>query len=165
MKNISLVIILLLGLINCFDSKPTSICLDPVNWCKSIENALTCNVISYYNYVLYFIIINLKFNNIQVFDQCKQFIWRTNEPEFISNTNVGGDLVNFTLYYETLCPDCREFVSTQLWSAFQSVGSIMNLTLVPYGNAKETYRQETKLWQFSCQHGSEECWGNLLHSC
>ena len=91
-----------------------------------------------------------------------------------------------TLYYETLCPDCRQFVSTQLWSAFEAIGSIMNLTLVPYGNAKETYRQvtnfrkkriffflininflyetkETKLWQFTCQHGSEECWGIYIH--
>ena len=49
--------------------------------------------------------------------------------------------------------------------AVQSVSSIMNLTLVPYGNAKETWRNETKLWQFTCQHGSDECWGNLFHSC
>ena len=53
----------------------------------------------------------------------------------------------------------------QLWKAFNAVGSIMNLTVVPYGNAKETWRNETQLWQFSCQHGSNECWGNLLHSC
>lgn len=30
---------------------------------------------------------------------------------------------------------------------------------------KETWRNETKLWQFECQHGSDECWGNLLHTC
>ena len=30
---------------------------------------------------------------------------------------------------------------------------------------KETWRNETKLWQFACQHGSDECWGNLLHTC
>lgn len=79
-------------------------------------------------------------------------------------------------------------MSSQLWSAFQSISSIMNLTVVPYGNAKvmftmiififtsndnyfvvvvkqETWRNETKLWQFTCQHGTDECWGNLLHSC
>ena len=39
----------------------------------------------------------------------------------------------------------------------------MNLTLVPYGNANETWRNETKLWQFSCEHGQEECLGNLIH--
>jgi interferon gamma-inducible protein 30 len=56
-------------------------------------------------------------------------------------------------------------MSGELWKAFQSVSSIMNLTIVPYGNAKETWRNETKLWQFTCQHGPDECWGNLFHSC
>lgn len=27
-------------------------------------------------------------------------------------------------------------MSTQLWQAYQSVSAILNLTLVPYGNAK-----------------------------
>ncbi len=50
-------------------------------------------------------------------------------------------------------------------NAFQQVLPIMNLTLVPYGNAKELFRNETKLWQFTCQHGVDECWGNLFQSC
>jgi hypothetical protein len=45
------------------------------------------------------------------------------------------DLVNVTLYYETLCPASRGFINGQLNKAFQSVGSIFSLTLVPYGNA------------------------------
>ena len=53
----------------------------------------------------------------------------------------------------------------QFWKAYQAVANISNLTVVPYGNAKETWRNETKLWQFTCQHGADECWGNLLHSC
>jgi interferon gamma-inducible protein 30 len=53
----------------------------------------------------------------------------------------------------------------QLWNAFNQISSIMNLNVIPYGNAKETFRNETKLWQFTCQHGQDECYGNLLHSC
>lgn len=74
-----------------------------------------------------------------------------------------NDRVNFTLYYETLCPDCRQFVSTEVWRAFQSIASIVNFTFVPYGNAREVYRPETQLYQFYCQHGSDECYGNLIH--
>lgn len=96
----------------------------------------------------------------EVTKQCSDYVWD------LEKTNVKDQyIVNFTIYYETLCPDCREFMSGELWKAYQSVSDIMNLQIVPYGNAKETWRNETKLWQFTCQHGADECWGNLLHSC
>jgi len=41
----------------------------------------------------------------------------------------------------------------------------VNITFVPYGNARELYRPETKLYQYYCQHGAEECYGNLIHAC
>lgn len=46
------------------------------------------------------------------------------------------DAVNLTLYYEVLCPDSRRFINGQLTNGVASVSSIMNLRLVPYGNAK-----------------------------
>jgi len=27
------------------------------------------------------------------------------------------------------------------------------------------YLRESNKWQFNCQHGTNECWGNLFHSC
>eukprot|EP00698_Gefionella_okellyi_P009882 TRINITY_DN2535_c0_g1_i2.p2 TRINITY_DN2535_c0_g1~~TRINITY_DN2535_c0_g1_i2.p2 ORF type:complete len:164 (+),score=27.35 TRINITY_DN2535_c0_g1_i2:319-810(+) len=39
----------------------------------------------------------------------------------------------------------------------------MDVKLIPYGNAKET--QVGNTWQFTCQHGPEECVGNLIESC
>ena len=54
-------------------------------------------------------------------------------------------------------------MTTQLWKAFQTIPEIMNISFVPYGNARETYRPETKLYQFYCQHGADECYGNLIH--
>ncbi len=71
--------------------------------------------------------------------------------------------VNFTLYYESLCGGCRDFIKTQYYPAFKLIGSIMNVHLVPYGNAQET--QEEGKWVFSCQHGEEECIGNLIETC
>lgn len=72
-------------------------------------------------------------------------------------------LVDFTLYYEALCPDCKTFNEEQLTPTFHSIGSIMNLTLVPYGNARETQHGES--WVFECQHGPNECRANIIQTC
>jgi len=47
--------------------------------------------------------------------------------------------------------------------AYKAVGSIMNLTFYPYGNAKET--QQGGKWVFTCQHGASECLGNMIEAC
>ncbi|XP_013417145.1 gamma-interferon-inducible lysosomal thiol reductase [Lingula anatina] len=88
----------------------------------------------------------------QVYQQCKNYIQNT--------ANVP---VNFTLYYESLCPDCKNFFKQQLYKAFKSVGSIMNLTLIPYGNARE--QKIGDQWVFDCQHGKQECIGNVIETC
>ena len=54
-------------------------------------------------------------------------------------------------------------MTTQLWKAYQSILDIVNITIVPYGNARETYNASTKLYDFVCQHGPNECLGNLIH--
>ncbi|CAF0990188.1 unnamed protein product [Adineta ricciae] len=87
--------------------------------------------------------------------QCTTFVW----------SNSTNDRVNFTIYYESLCADCRQFTITQVWFAYQAVADIVNLTFVPYGNAHEVYRPETQLYQFYCQHGPDECYANLIHTC
>ncbi|CAF0970409.1 unnamed protein product [Adineta steineri] len=91
-----------------------------------------------------------------VTEQCTSFVWKT---------TADNDRVNFTIYYESLCADCRQFTITQVWFAYQAVIDIVNLTFIPYGNAHEVYRPETQLYQFYCQHGSDECYANLIHTC
>ena len=71
--------------------------------------------------------------------------------------------VNFTLYYESLCGGCRDFIKTQYYTAFKAIGSILNVNLVPYGNAMEI--QHGNEWDYTCQHGEEECIGNLIETC
>ncbi|XP_069106871.1 gamma-interferon-inducible lysosomal thiol reductase-like [Argopecten irradians] len=90
----------------------------------------------------------------QVTWQCKQY-W--------SRQTVAAP-VQLTLYYETLCPDCQNFYKKQLYPAYKQVGDIMNITLVPYGNAHEKKTSEGK-WQFQCQHGEQECVGNIIDAC
>ena len=41
----------------------------------------------------------------------------------------------------------------------------MEIYLYPYGNANYTVNGKTRNVTFSCQHGVEECGGNILQSC
>ena len=62
-----------------------------------------------------------------------------------------------------MCKRCKHFIKFQYYPAFTSIGSIMNIGLVPYGNTKE--RKKDGKWVFTCQHGKEECIGNLIETC
>lgn len=44
--------------------------------------------------------------------------------------------VSVILYYESLCPDCRVFITQQFFPTWTMLQDIMTVTLVPYGNAK-----------------------------
>ena len=71
--------------------------------------------------------------------------------------------VNISLYFESLCGGCRYFIKEQLYPTFKSIGRIMNVHLFPYGNARET--KKGGKWVFTCQHGKQECIGNLIETC
>ncbi|KAL8589550.1 hypothetical protein ACOMHN_015936 [Nucella lapillus] len=105
----------------------------PRLWCDSKEIAMQC----------------------KVFDQCTESVWREEK--------LGAPVVSFELYFESDCPYCQLFIADQLYPTFTKVGSIMNLTLVPFGNAEE--KMQGDHWEFTCQHGKEECVGNLLETC
>jgi interferon gamma-inducible protein 30 len=73
--------------------------------------------------------------------------------------------VNVTLYFESLCPDCKDLFVYQLFPAYTKLAStrILNLQLVPYGNAK-VFRYGDR-FVYACQHGANECLGNKIESC
>ncbi|KAJ8277450.1 hypothetical protein GJAV_G00075280 [Gymnothorax javanicus] len=105
----------------------------PSQWCKTLEIAMECKVLK----------------------QCME-LNATRPNALIPKVVVG-------LYYESLCPGCRGFLVEQLFPTWVMLNDIMDVQLVPYGNAEET--QEKGKYEFHCQHGDPECLGNMIEAC
>uniref|UniRef100_A0A3B4AWF1 Gamma-interferon-inducible lysosomal thiol reductase n=1 Tax=Periophthalmus magnuspinnatus TaxID=409849 RepID=A0A3B4AWF1_9GOBI len=105
----------------------------PHTWCSSAEAAVRCGVLQ----------------------QCL-------EANFTRERQT-AEPVKVELYYESLCPACRNFIGSILYPTFVLLGDIMDLTLVPYGNAQESF--DGGKYIFKCQHGEQECLGNMIEAC
>ncbi|XP_030640094.1 gamma-interferon-inducible lysosomal thiol reductase [Chanos chanos] len=103
----------------------------PSQWCRSLEIAIECGVQK----------------------QCMELNATRPDPSVPP--------VEVTLYYESLCPGCRAFITQQLYPTWILLGDIMTVNLVPYGNAKEIPGSNS----FACQHGEAECLANLMEAC
>ncbi|XP_016331558.1 gamma-interferon-inducible lysosomal thiol reductase-like [Sinocyclocheilus anshuiensis] len=88
-----------------------------------------------------------------VLEQCMKF----------NVTKPNAAPVNVSLYYESLCPGCRQFLVLQLVPTFIMLQDIMDIDLVPYGNAQE--KEDQGKYIFTCQHGEDECLGNMIETC
>ncbi|KAL5077116.1 hypothetical protein RYX36_016100 [Vicia faba] len=69
--------------------------------------------------------------------------------------------VSLELYYESLCPYSADFIVSYLPQVFEhDLLSIVDLKLVPWGNAKLKGNKT-----FDCQHGKYECLLNTVEAC
>lgn len=111
----------------------------PLTWCASAEAQLQCGV--------------------------SKLCVKANRSRELTNETRGltAEPVKIEVFYESLCPDCRDYISNMLYPSSLLLGDIMDLTVVPYGNAKETY--DGQKYVFTCQHGEAECLGNMIQAC
>ncbi|XP_037537941.1 gamma-interferon-inducible lysosomal thiol reductase-like [Nematolebias whitei] len=113
---------------------PTSSCVHPPGkWCSSLDSAIQCGVLK----------------------QCL-------ESDFLRSRQAAGP-VQVELYYESLCPGCRLFLTKMLFPTWLLLKDIMSVTLVPYGNAQE--KPDGQKYTYMCQHGEQECLGNMIETC
>ena len=78
-----------------------------------------------------------------------------------------GDRISIELYYESQCPGCREVLTKSFKKAYGAPGflKMADITLVPFGNAKETASADGNGYDFTCQHGPSECRYNAVEAC
>jgi len=69
------------------------------------------------------------------------------------------------LYIESLCQDSIAFLSISYAKFLKQPdhNDIADVNIYPYGNAKET--GESGKYNYECQHGPNECYGNLYYAC
>lgn len=98
------------------------------------------------------------------------------------STDPTPNKVKVELFYETLCPFCRHFMSTSLNMVLEDeeLSERIDLHLYPFGNADvEKITDVSKGYRYwhqdeidkgfeyviACQHGCDECFGNTLQAC
>uniref|UniRef100_A0A915E6K7 Uncharacterized protein n=1 Tax=Ditylenchus dipsaci TaxID=166011 RepID=A0A915E6K7_9BILA len=76
------------------------------------------------------------------------------------NTTSKDKPVHLTLLYESFCPACQNFIVKILPKIYTTFKDLLEVELVPYGNAKQINSTTIK-----CQHGRKECNANKYESC
>ncbi|KAJ8705426.1 hypothetical protein PYW08_012472 [Mythimna loreyi] len=71
--------------------------------------------------------------------------------------------VKIAVYYESLCPDSKRFITQQLAPVWRDFRGVVKVKMVPYG--KSTQDKVNGKWQFTCHHGPDECYGNKIQAC
>lgn len=95
--------------------------------------------------------------------QCMRFL-----PSIFSSDELivrpFGAPVLVMVFYETLCPDSKNFILKQLQPAYKRAPELIEIQFVPYGKAKTEIGPDGSL-KFDCQHSTLECQGNMYHAC
>jgi interferon gamma-inducible protein 30 len=75
---------------------------------------------------------------------------------------LGIDIPKIDIYIESLCPFSGSFVVTSFkeFHQFENKAKLADVTF--YSHGKST---ENNDGTFECQHGDNECLGNLIHTC
>lgn len=71
--------------------------------------------------------------------------------------------VVLTVYYGSQCGDSAQFFRHQLGPTKKRLKHLLEINFVPFGKAK--MERNGKFLKFECQHGQQECEGNMWHVC
>lgn len=82
----------------------------------------------------------------------------------MSYASEDSDPVRLAVFFESLCPDSIRFMEDQLYPTWNNVPEIMDVDLNAYGFITETPLTGGG-YKFECQHGPDECEGNLMLAC
>merc|ERR1712236_12275 len=74
-----------------------------------------------------------------------------------------AEAVQIDVIYESLCPDSTRFISQQIPPMYEAIGQHVEIKFRPYGFATTT--EVDGSYQFECQHGERECYGNIVQAC
>merc|ERR1712013_325430 len=74
-----------------------------------------------------------------------------------------AETVQIDVIYESLCPDSTRFISQQIPPMYEAIGQHVEIRFRPYGFASTT--EVDGSYQFECQHGERECYGNIVQAC
>jgi len=72
--------------------------------------------------------------------------------------------LSIDIYYESLCPDSTRFISQQIPPVWNALQSEIEINFNPYGLAETTVAEDGS-YEFECQHGERECYGNIVQAC
>ncbi|XP_059061696.1 gamma-interferon-inducible lysosomal thiol reductase-like [Achroia grisella] len=126
----------------------------------------------YVSYILYFIyiFIHIKAQDVEIVSNALENVDVTfklieEDLEIVKYKILKSkeNKVNIKLFYECLCPDCRQFDSKQFKNVIEKLTPYLKIHTYPYGNAKMVHNNDQI--EFKCQHGPKECYGNKLHAC
>ncbi|NP_001155577.1 gamma-interferon-inducible lysosomal thiol reductase-like precursor [Acyrthosiphon pisum] len=91
--------------------------------------------------------------------KCLMFVVAVAAFAAVSADRIKRAPLKVSVYYESHCPDSRDFIISQLHPYFCKVQQYLNLNLVAFGKAYSSDQG------FTCQHGPKECRGNTIHNC
>ena len=83
--------------------------------------------------------------------------------QYFQGPSQPGQKVKLSLYYESLCPYCKKFITEQLGPNFAKFEDYLDVHLNPFGNAH--MKKHGDSYKFTCQHGEGECKGSIMEGC
>lgn len=83
------------------------------------------------------------------------------------NENSDSKVLLIEVLVECLCPFSVKFIKNSFaqFARTKDSSQLAEVKIYPFGNGIEKYNKETKRYEYECQHGSKECYGNSIQIC